>query len=104
MIKEIHSIDANIKVIFVDLDLSDQVSIRKAAETVLNSGAAEKIDALINNAGVMATPYSTTKQGIELQFGTVRAPGCVRETGLIAYGNRITLGTFYGRICSFQES
>lgn len=28
------------------------------------------MDLLINNAGIMATPYSTTKEGYEIQFGT----------------------------------
>jgi len=41
---------------------------------VEESGEAEKIHGLINNAGVMCTmPYTTTKQGIEVQFGTVRS-------------------------------
>ena len=30
----------------------------------------DRIDLLINNAGVMLTPKSTTKDGFELQFGT----------------------------------
>ena len=29
-----------------------------------------KLDILILNAGVMMTPYSTTKDGLEYQFGT----------------------------------
>ncbi|KAE9380548.1 short-chain dehydrogenase [Stipitochalara longipes BDJ] len=71
VIKAIRTINPNIKTIFVDVDLTDQDSIREAARSVLESGDAEKIHGLINNAGVMTVmPYTTTKQGIELQFGT----------------------------------
>jgi NAD(P)-dependent dehydrogenase (short-subunit alcohol dehydrogenase family) len=48
------------------LDLTDLDSVRAFAEGF----AVPKIDLLINNAGVMATPRGTTKQGIELQVGT----------------------------------
>jgi NAD(P)-dependent dehydrogenase (short-subunit alcohol dehydrogenase family) len=47
------------------LDLADLASVRAFA------GAWDgTIDILINNAGVMATPESRTKDGFELQFGT----------------------------------
>jgi NAD(P)-dependent dehydrogenase (short-subunit alcohol dehydrogenase family) len=50
------------------LDLSDLASIRAAAAALL---AGERgIDLLINNAGVMYTPESTTVDGFELQMGT----------------------------------
>jgi len=71
VIKEIQKIDPNIKTIFINLDLSDQESVRQAAKTVLESGEAGKIHGLINNAGIMNCPYGTTKQGIEQRFGTV---------------------------------
>ncbi|KAA0118701.1 SDR family NAD(P)-dependent oxidoreductase [Mycolicibacterium sp. P9-22] len=51
-----------------ELDLTSLASIREAAEA-LKSGN-DKIDLLINNAGVMTTPKGTTKDGFELQFGT----------------------------------
>src|SRR3981189_1704410 len=51
-----------------ELDLTSLDSIRAAA-TDLRSDH-ESIDLLINNAGVMFTPKSTTKDGFELQFGT----------------------------------
>src|SRR6478736_5954157 len=41
----------------------------KAAADLLRASH-ESIDLLINNAGVMFTPKSTTKDGFELQFGT----------------------------------
>ena len=51
-----------------ELDLTSLDSIRAAADQ-LRSGH-DSIDLLINNAGVMMTPKSTTKDGFELQFGT----------------------------------
>jgi NAD(P)-dependent dehydrogenase (short-subunit alcohol dehydrogenase family) len=51
-----------------ELDLTSLDSIRAAAEQLRS--AHDSIDLLINNAGVMWTPKSTTKDGFELQFGT----------------------------------
>jgi NAD(P)-dependent dehydrogenase (short-subunit alcohol dehydrogenase family) len=51
-----------------ELDLTSLESIRAAADQLRASH--ESIDLLINNAGVMFTPKSTTKDGFELQFGT----------------------------------
>jgi len=51
-----------------ELDLTSLESIRGAAEQLRSSY--DRIDLLINNAGVMWTPKSTTKDGFELQFGT----------------------------------
>ena len=51
-----------------ELDLTSLDSIRAAADQLRSDHAS--IDLLINNAGVMFTPKSTTKDGFELQFGT----------------------------------
>ena len=51
-----------------ELDLTSLASIRAAAETL--KSRFDKIDLLINNAGVMTTPKGTTADGFELQFGT----------------------------------
>src|SRR5258705_6558932 len=51
-----------------ELDLSSLESIRSAADELRSKH--DNIDLLINNAGVMFTPKSTTKDGFELQFGT----------------------------------
>ena len=51
-----------------ELDLTSLESIRAAADQLRANH--ESIDLLINNAGVMFTPKSTTKDGFELQFGT----------------------------------
>jgi NAD(P)-dependent dehydrogenase (short-subunit alcohol dehydrogenase family) len=49
------------------LDLGSQAQIREAAKEV--NGYEEKIDVLVNNAGIMAGPYRLTADGIESQFG-----------------------------------
>jgi NAD(P)-dependent dehydrogenase (short-subunit alcohol dehydrogenase family) len=51
-----------------ELDLTSLDSIRAAADRLRSDH--QSIDLLINNAGVMMTPKSTTKDGFELQFGT----------------------------------
>jgi NAD(P)-dependent dehydrogenase (short-subunit alcohol dehydrogenase family) len=51
-----------------ELDLTSLESIRAAAEQLRSDY--NRIDLLINNAGVMYTPKSNTKDGFELQFGT----------------------------------
>jgi NAD(P)-dependent dehydrogenase (short-subunit alcohol dehydrogenase family) len=58
--------DANVAI--QELDLTSLDSIRAAADQLRSNH--ESIDLLINNAGVMMTPKSTTKDGFELQFGT----------------------------------
>jgi NAD(P)-dependent dehydrogenase (short-subunit alcohol dehydrogenase family) len=50
------------------LDLTSLQAIREAAEEL--KAAHQRIDLLINNAGVMYTDKGTTKDGFELQFGT----------------------------------
>lgn len=50
----------------LDLDLSDLSSVRNAAEQFKH----DRLDLLVNNAGVMATPRRQTADGFELQIGT----------------------------------
>ena len=50
------------------MDLADLDSVRSAAAVILQQ--ADKIQLLINNAGVMACPLMRTTQGFEMQFGT----------------------------------
>ena len=52
----------------VALDLSDLKSVRECSNKLLEKG--EPFDAVIANAGVMATPFTYTKDGFEMQFGT----------------------------------
>ena len=50
------------------LDLASLQSVRATAADL--TARFPKLDLLINNAGVMVPPYSLTKDGFELQFGT----------------------------------
>ncbi len=58
--------NANVKIMI--LDLADLQSVKSFAEKFKKEN--QKLDILINNAGVMIPPYSKTKDGFELQFGT----------------------------------
>ncbi len=58
--------DADLHII--ELDLASLDSVKTFAETFRNEYS--QLDLLINNAGVMVPPYSKTKDGFELQFGT----------------------------------
>ncbi|KAJ8132123.1 hypothetical protein O1611_g1509 [Lasiodiplodia mahajangana] len=68
VIQKIREINTSIQLNFVQLDLSDQASVRHAAEQI--SSTVEKIDIVINNAAIMACPWSKTVDGIESQFAT----------------------------------
>jgi NAD(P)-dependent dehydrogenase (short-subunit alcohol dehydrogenase family) len=50
------------------LDLTSLDSVRTAAAALRSR--LDRIDLLINNAGVMYTPKQTTRDGFEMQFGT----------------------------------
>jgi NAD(P)-dependent dehydrogenase (short-subunit alcohol dehydrogenase family) len=60
------------------LDLADLASVRAFAAPL----AAERLDLLVNNAGVMAIPHRTTADGFEMQFGTNHL-GHFALTGLV---------------------
>ncbi|MDM4719335.1 oxidoreductase [Micromonospora sp. WMMA1363] len=51
----------------VELDLASQASVKRAAEQIL--ARHERIDVLVNNAGLMALPERRTADGYEMQFG-----------------------------------
>lgn len=53
----------------IRLDLADLNSVRDAA-TAVRERSGDRLDLLMNNAGVMATPHRSTADGHELQFGT----------------------------------
>ena len=53
---------------FMELDLADLDSVAEFAQAY--RAKYSTLDLLINNAGVMVPPYSTTAQGFELQIGT----------------------------------
>ncbi len=58
--------DGKIKV--MQLDLSNLESVKNFASEYKT--AHKKLDVLLNNAGIMMTPYFTTKDGFEGQLGT----------------------------------
>jgi NAD(P)-dependent dehydrogenase (short-subunit alcohol dehydrogenase family) len=64
---------------FLPLDQADLASVRAAAEL---TGKEQRVDALINNAGIMIPPLSRTAQGFESQFG-VNHLGTFALTGLL---------------------
>ncbi|MEL6613821.1 MAG: oxidoreductase, partial [Bacteroidota bacterium] len=64
----------------IRLDLSDLDSVRSFADAFRVSH--DRLDLLINNAGVMMPPEATTAQGFELQFG-VNVIGHFALTGLL---------------------
>lgn len=53
----------------IRLDLGDLTSVRSAASAARES-AGDKLDLLVNNAGLMGTPKGRTTDGFETQFGT----------------------------------
>ncbi|OTB06413.1 hypothetical protein M426DRAFT_20867 [Hypoxylon sp. CI-4A] len=67
-IDEIKKVDATVKTKFVEADLASLKSVRKAAQTILDDPEITKIDVVINNAAVMATPFHLTEDNLELQL------------------------------------
>lgn len=93
----------------VELDLGSQDSIRKAVVDVAR--LTNKLDIIINNAGLMTTQRQSTQEGIEAQFGInhighflltnllkpqllaaakANAPGATRVINLTSLGHRIS--------------
>ncbi len=68
------------KIRVMQLDLSDLDSVRRFADKFIDEY--EKLDVLMNNAGIMMTPYFKTKDGFEGQFG-VNHLGHFALTGLL---------------------
>jgi NAD(P)-dependent dehydrogenase (short-subunit alcohol dehydrogenase family) len=68
------------KVAVMQIDLSDLASVRAFAEEFRS--CYDRLDILMNNAGLMIPPYGTTKDGFETQFG-VNHLGHFALTGLL---------------------
>ncbi|XP_020079885.1 short-chain dehydrogenase TIC 32, chloroplastic-like [Ananas comosus] len=64
ILKEIPSAKLDV----MELDLTSKASVRKFASEFKSQNL--PLNVLINNAGVMATPFSLSQDGIELQFAT----------------------------------
>ena len=66
LLTEIKNLSPDTQVHSVYCDFSNQDSIKKCANEINN--LCEKIDLLINNAGVVNTSYHETHEGIEITF------------------------------------
>ncbi len=51
----------------LEIDLADLDSVRRAADEITSRH--DRLDLLVNNAGLMATPRQRTEQGFEMQLG-----------------------------------
>jgi NAD(P)-dependent dehydrogenase (short-subunit alcohol dehydrogenase family) len=69
VIESVKAVNPHVEARFLQLDLSSQISVRKAAAEVMSYE--EPIDIVINNAGVMALPErQISPDGLEIQFAT----------------------------------
>ena len=76
----------------IPLDLASLASVRTFAESF--GAKYDRLDLLINNAGVMVPPYTETEDGFELQFGAnhlghFALTGHLLERLLAAQGSRV---------------
>jgi NAD(P)-dependent dehydrogenase (short-subunit alcohol dehydrogenase family) len=70
--------EARVKV--APLDLASLASVRRFADVF--RGRHDRLDVLVNNAGVLLAPYGTTEDGFELHFG-INHLGHFALTGLL---------------------
>jgi NAD(P)-dependent dehydrogenase (short-subunit alcohol dehydrogenase family) len=80
------------KIEVMSLDLSSLKSVRAFAAEV--TAKHPKLDGLVNNAGLMALPYSKTEDGFEMQLGTnhlghFALTGLLLPTLLATKGSRV---------------
>ncbi|KAL8644536.1 MAG: hypothetical protein Q9226_007713 [Calogaya cf. arnoldii] len=67
-IEEVKSAVPSANISYLNLDLGSFKSISAAAEEFKSHSP--RLDILMNNAGIMATPLAVTEEGYESQFGT----------------------------------
>ncbi|KAH9875024.1 hypothetical protein J1614_004512 [Plenodomus biglobosus] len=67
-IEEIEAAVPDAKIAFLALDLSSFDSIKKAAASVIQQY--DRLDVLLNNAGLFGVPPGLTEDGYEMQFGS----------------------------------
>lgn len=65
---EIRAEIPNAQAEIMPLDLASQASVHQFAEAF--KAKYDRLDLLVNNAGIMMVPYGTTEDGFERQFGT----------------------------------
>ncbi|EXA54419.1 oxidoreductase [Fusarium oxysporum f. sp. raphani 54005] len=68
MSKAITKTNPSVKTRSLVVDLGSLASVRKAAEEVNSWSDVPSIDVVVNNAGVMAIPYTKSVDGYEMQF------------------------------------
>ncbi|KAH7411380.1 WW domain-containing oxidoreductase [Cadophora sp. MPI-SDFR-AT-0126] len=56
------------RVELLEMDNNSLASVRKAAKEILSKS--DRLNVLVNNAGIMAAPFAETEDGFESQFGT----------------------------------
>src|SRR5262245_7559930 len=91
------------------LDLASLDSVREAAGELRSSS--DRLDLLINNAGLMMPPYGRTADGFELQFGTnhlghFALTGLVLDLLLATPGSRIVTVSSMGHrigVMAFED-
>ena len=66
--KDVLESHPNAKLDFLSLDVSDLSSVQQAAKEFRRKY--DRLDVLLNNAGIMFTPYQKTVDGFESQLGT----------------------------------
>ncbi|XRG92624.1 SDR family NAD(P)-dependent oxidoreductase (plasmid) [Haladaptatus sp. SPP-AMP-3] len=78
--REIESMVTDASLTVLELDLGSQAFIRQFVTDF--ESKFDRLDVLLNNAGIMMTPYSTTEDGFERQLG-VNHLGHFALTGLL---------------------
>lgn len=67
-LEQVRAVATSVEPEIIRLDLADLASVRAGADRV--GGLVDRLDVLMNNAGVMALPLGRTADGFEMQFGT----------------------------------
>ncbi|KAI4869726.1 retinol dehydrogenase 13 [Hypoxylon rubiginosum] len=71
VLREIATVNPDVKTTFVACELSDFDSVRAAAKQINDDVSIPRIDVVINNAGVMALKeYTLDKQGLEMALSS----------------------------------
>lgn len=68
LISKVQQTSPSTKLTFIECDLSSLASIQTAAKKFTSES--DRLDVLMLNAGIMATPASLSKDGYEIQFAT----------------------------------
>ncbi|KAK0712076.1 putative short-chain dehydrogenase [Lasiosphaeris hirsuta] len=87
----------------IPMDMDSLESVKSAAGTFLQSSGG-KLNVLINNAGIMGTPQSTTKDGFERQFGVNHLAHYVLTALLLPALAATSTPTFNSRVVAVSSS